>query len=460
MGRMSDFRIKRFLPKFGLRAIFALLTVVSAPLAIHVRREQQYRRRLAAVSILNEAGDLVETDGGRPLSANEHPLKIHESVGRVSAGPTLSEAEASAILNFPTLRRLDLSGTNGKAVPAFRDESPLGQALFDAQLQEFAKLPLLEELDLHNTRVTDAGVRHLADMRTLRKLCLLYSGVTDEGVRHLANLRDLEEIDLGGTRVTDDGVRHFAALTELRLLNLRITGVSDDGVRHLAALTKLRALDLLNTGVGDEGVRHLAVLTDLCALDLGGTRVGDDGVRHFAALCSLQYLNLSGTKITGNAFGGIPALPQLERLDLSYNDDVGDELFRYLRRVPKLTRLDLDGTRVSAEGLEDLAWPGSLGLISLRATQVSDEGLKALATCRSPLSLVLSNCRGISDAGLLYLADMKSLRNIDLDGTSVTADGAARLHAKLPQAWIRWGPVNSVKVIAPETAKPAGGGFF
>jgi hypothetical protein len=46
----------------------------------------------------------------------------------------------------------------------------------------------------------------------------------------------------------------------------------------------------------------------------------------------------------------------------------------------------------------------------------------------------------VSDAGLKHLAGLGSLKELDLTGTQVTADGVAALHKALPKCKIVSGP--------------------
>lgn len=67
-------------------------------------------------------------------------------------------------------------------------------------------LACLRELDLANTRVTDAGLRHLEKVPSLETLDLTGTQVTDAGLRQLARLPGLRYLDLCQTRVTSEGV--------------------------------------------------------------------------------------------------------------------------------------------------------------------------------------------------------------------------------------------------------------
>lgn len=407
IGMTHTIYTTRFRPQFRLATLLALVAAVSVPLAFHAEREHKYGLRLAAVTVLSKAGDWVGIEGGFgsnrdvsvPVIGGAHGqvrpdgpfgLKRGEAVTSVYAGPSLSEEEVSAILCFPELRHLDLSGAGVRI-----ETGPPGgnvyfqkPGVFDHQLREMVTLAAIEELNLCKTPLTNGGMRHVAELRTLRKLSVNSPSVTDDGIRHLARLWELVELDLSGTSITDEGVRSLVRLP------------------------------------------------------------------------SLRTLSLARTKVTGAELACLAAMAQLERLNLS-DADVGDALLSQLARLPNLAILDLTGTRVTDKGLKQLPRCDALELLSLGGTGISDEGLESLTQCGALQDLCLSRCRGVSDASLPFLAQIKSLSRVRLDATSVTAGGAARLHELLPEAEIYWGPVDGrVESFLPNKAGAAGGGFF
>ena len=62
------------------------------------------------------------------------------------------------------------------------------------------------EVNLGDTKVTDAGLKELKDLKQLTTLNLKFTGVTDAGLKELKDLKQLTTLYLGGTKVTDDGV--------------------------------------------------------------------------------------------------------------------------------------------------------------------------------------------------------------------------------------------------------------
>jgi hypothetical protein len=71
-------------------------------------------------------------------------------------------------------------------------------------------------------------------------------------------------------------------------------------------------------------------------------------------------------------------------------------------------------------------------IISLRHTNISNDGLVHLATLQKLADLDLAET-GIDDAGLVHLAAIKSLRRLNLTAAKVTEAGIARLKAALPE---------------------------
>jgi hypothetical protein len=70
----------------------------------------------------------------------------------------------------------------------------------------------LRELDLNDTKITDAGLAKLAKIGTLEALRLKNTAITDEGFReHLLPLAGLRELDLRGTKVTGATAREWRA---------------------------------------------------------------------------------------------------------------------------------------------------------------------------------------------------------------------------------------------------------
>ncbi len=77
-------------------------------------------------------------------------------------------------------------------------------------------------------------------------MCLWATGT---GLKHPRGLPQLRELDLGNTKVTDAGLEHLKGLWQLQELRLSGTEVTDAGLEHLKGLRQLRTLDLTSTKV-------------------------------------------------------------------------------------------------------------------------------------------------------------------------------------------------------------------
>src|SRR5437870_1075211 len=95
-------------------------------------------------------------------------------------------------------------------------------------------------VDLHGTRVTDAGLEHLQGLSKLQTLNLYNTKITDAGLAHLQSLTSLTTLYLNNTQITDAGLVHLKGLTRLQQLGLYRTQVSDEGLAHLKSLTGLQ----------------------------------------------------------------------------------------------------------------------------------------------------------------------------------------------------------------------------
>lgn len=339
-------------PQFGLTTLFVVVTLISIPLAIRTSRERAYRARLAAVALLR--GKLphaceIKVDAKNPrlpratlrLGQQEPTLKPDDTVLEVEIGgyigPALLDEHVSAILAFPTLRRLSIRGCS----------------ITTAQLGHFGEFRSLESLDLTGVDVGGEGVYKPGRPRSLRALRLYETEVIDASLACLAPLSKLKSLDLSNTTITDAGLCHLAALRSLQGLGLAGTEISDDGVRHLSALTSLRWLNLRKTKISDAGLAAL-YLPRLERLYLDRNHIGDDGIVHLARMSHLYCLTVSETRVTDNGLKMLRRFDSLEDVSLS-RCPISDAGLPSLGKVRTLCKASIEeaGT-VTAEAVERL----------------------------------------------------------------------------------------------------------
>jgi hypothetical protein len=197
-----------------------------------------------------------------------------------------------------------------------------------------------------------------------------------------------------------------------------------------------------------------------------GTKIGDTALEHISGIKALESLNVSSTLMTDVGLERLTQLPNLRELTMGGNE-LGDAGLQALRQMPKLVYLDLSGRQgtdknvwtlaMSEAGLEavltlsqlrDLRFScvsigvgiegNKFGEISLLS--VTPQWLERMKVLSRLEKLRLQGCNRIDDESVKTLIAMPALKEIDLQGTAVTAAGAAAIKAARPGAVVYVGP--------------------
>jgi uncharacterized membrane protein/mono/diheme cytochrome c family protein len=112
----------------------------------------------------------------------------------------------------------------------------MGKACTDQSLALLAGLePVLHELNLSGTSVTDVGLKQVTHYGRLERLNLSRTPVTDAGVATVASIKSLTWLNLHNTAVGDAAVDAMAGMQGLRGAVLWRTGMTEGGISRLAA---------------------------------------------------------------------------------------------------------------------------------------------------------------------------------------------------------------------------------
>ncbi len=149
----------------------------------------------------------------------------------------------------------------------------------------FERLVRLLGVD-HFATVTGADLRGATDtlapqigaLRRLNQLNLRNSPITDAGLEQLDGLAELERLDLTHTRVTSRGLVHLRAMTQLKMLWLGGDSITSEGLENLKSLPNLELLALIDTAVDDAGLEHLKQLKNLRDVNVARTKVTPEGL--------------------------------------------------------------------------------------------------------------------------------------------------------------------------------------
>jgi Leucine-rich repeat (LRR) protein len=249
-----------------------------------------------------------------------------------------------------------------------------GTWVTDTELLDVARLPKLERLDLSHTRITDEGLLHLKPAKQIRDLNLYYAEqITDQGMTAIRDWKNLKRLNVRGTRIFDGTLAIVSGLTQLEALDIAYTQVTDNGLDGLVPLTKLKELSIGRSKLNKNALEVLRLLPTLEYLDLGGPHPGSGGYRAKAGtpmpeevpraiseLKQLRVLKLSYSEITADGLRILATLDQVEKLSLTGSSHVDDRTMAELAKWKSLKYLDVQGTKVTLEGVAVLekAKPG------------------------------------------------------------------------------------------------------
>ena len=183
-------------------------------------------------------------------------------------------------------------------------------------------------------------------------------------MEHIATLSSLTDLWLGGSDLSDTGIERLTSLRQLEFLGLRgCQLVTDRGLEHLTKFEHLDNLDIAGLPLSNAGLAHVGRI---------------DGLQH---LCLASCVNL-----TSEGLQHLTRLPILRRLNLTFTP-IDDGAIKYLQQMACLRILWLNGTKVSASGIEELRralpkcvifWDGDVVTVPLTPLS-GDSALPAIA---------------------------------------------------------------------------------
>lgn len=234
-----------------------------------------------------------------------------------------------------------------------------------------------------------------------------------------------------------DGTERFEALDSLTIDDLKQMG--DDKVKlfalnfaktgttltleHCRLISKINVeqLDLSNSAITDEDLQYIGEMTNLTKLEITScANISDEGVAYLRGLKNLDTIQLSKTRITDKSIDVLTPLKRLRSLEL-FNTQVTDDGIAKLKALP-IVEIGLEGCpRITDNALKPLAAKGKLTHVNVSETNISDNGLICLRSCKNLNTLRAGECRNITDAAVTFVADnLPHLHYLDVSGTKVS----------------------------------------
>ncbi len=267
----------------------------------------------------------------------------------------------------------------------------------------------------------------------------------DEDLSHLTAFPNLRRLEIWGNPgdITDASLPSIGQCSKLEKLVLHSEEITDTGLQHLTGLTALRVLDLSSCPrITDDGLQHITPLQHLEVLDLSDMVITGRGLGSVRLLPRLRRLNLEGTRIGEFGLANLVGAPVLEELVLSDDDldeAVGDAFLAPLARQPTLRTLSLSGWRrwciPGIAGFRTLQQLTRLEKLKIQGPAQGDEGLTAL--CSLPRLKRLSyDSQSLTAAGLRVLARIPGLVALQLRNAGITDEALECFHTFQHLRWL------------------------
>lgn len=200
------------------------------------------------------------------------------------------------------------------------------------------------------------------------------------------------------------------AAEKLERCGARLTSESADGWMVRAA-EKLfgpeaakRVTDVAwsDAEIGAADLAPLESLPWVETVGLSWKSVDDGGVSHLRRMRRLTSLNLNGAKITDRGLAHLANCQALQRLNL-HGARITDVGLAHLSQLSALENLDISSTKVTGEKLEPLARLPALEVLNLNETPLTDSAVTVLSRLKRLRWLGVSHTR-LSDAAREALA--------------------------------------------------------
>ncbi|MFO0821938.1 MAG: protein kinase [Gemmataceae bacterium] len=207
--------------------------------------------------------DIVAGDGNSPGVMLDTDRKTAEYVlsigGRVTVNVKGKPLGAKVLADLPgepfTLQGINLGGN---------------KKLDDAGMAIFKDCTNLEEIEIHDAKITNNGFANIKGCTRLRILNLTGTKVTDDAMTQVGAYENLTYLLITGTLVTDAGLAHLKDCKKLTMLHAHNTQITDVGLTQLTAVKTLTLVGVSKTRVTAEGVKKFNAALPNCKVNWDG----------------------------------------------------------------------------------------------------------------------------------------------------------------------------------------------
>jgi serine/threonine protein kinase len=207
--------------------------------------------------------------------------------------------------------------------------------------------------------------------------------ITDKGYEAIGRLKNLIVLQLDGAKIADRQLAFFNDMKNLRELHLVRTSINASGFREVTLPSLER---LLLEKASDQGMEALSQLNNLIFLNCNFANCSPESVRHLKKLAIEELLASIPTLEMLEIFTEV--MPDLRRLNLSDQPHITDDWLPTLGKFKNLASLSLHSTSVSDAAIIPLQKMASLRVVDLRNTRITLQGVNFLKQRRPKLEIL------------------------------------------------------------------------
>lgn len=219
-----------------------------------------------------------------------------------------------------------------------------------------------------------------------------------------------------------------------RVTNLKMVAddLTSEKVKVLLEMP-LRGVDFKDSQINDRTLRTLGRIETLDYLKLERAKgFSTVGIQYLQNCRHLRVLDLRSTNITDDTIKAIAGIKPLKRLDLEHCLEIEGNNAEVLAGLPDLNELKLSGSGFKPQNLSKLQKLKSLSTLIFHSADIRDDDVDAILPMN--LSKLEIGRTLITDAGLIKLAQMKTLQELNVhDCKKLTAAGLAAFRKRAPK---------------------------
>jgi hypothetical protein len=268
----------------------------------------------------------------------------------------------------------------------------------------------------------------------------------------LRGLQGLRHLDAPGcAKITDAGLENLEGLPALEYVDFVFDLLGDASADSLAKIPALKRVEIGETWVTDNGIARLCEsLPNLEILHIGPLTT-DAGLAKLADAKKLKVLQgLKPYHLTETGLGHLQRLTGITNFNVVGADDAA---IKQIAELPHAQVVTFNGCTASAAGLRPLAKLPRLETLNFGGSQgFGNDHLLVLSEFTHLKNLGVQGT-SITDKGIGQLSKLKELQFLNVTQTALTAAGIDELHKALPKCEISWDGG-----VVPPSAAPIGVG--